>query len=104
MGIQGTSVQLELLGPLELRLQGRVVHAGGPKQRALLGYLALHINEFVQIPILINAVWGEDPSDGAVRSLRTYLSNLRRILGSGAEISSGSGSYRLSLPSSDTDV
>jgi len=104
MAIQGTSVQLDLLGPLELRRQGRVVHAGGPKQRALLAYLGLHINEFVQIPILINAVWGEDPFDGAVRSLRTYLSNLRKILGSDAEISSGSGSYRLSLRSTDTDV
>jgi predicted ATPase/DNA-binding SARP family transcriptional activator len=104
MASKGTSVQLELLGPLELRLQGQVVHAGGPKQRALLAYLALHVNEFVQTPILINAVWGDDPFDSAVRSLRTYVSNLRKILGSAAEISSRRGSYRLSLQSTDTDV
>ena len=101
---QGTAVQLNLLGPFEVRHRGRVVHAGGPKQRALLAYLALHIDEFVQTPILIDAVWGEDPFDGAVRSLRTYLSNLRKVLGSDAEISSARGSYRLSLQSTDTDV
>jgi predicted ATPase/DNA-binding SARP family transcriptional activator len=104
MASQGTSIQLDLLGPFELRRHGRVVHAGGPKQRALLAYLALHINEFVQTPALINAVWGDNPFDGAVRSLRTYLSNLRKLLGSEAEISSRRGSYRLSLQSTDTDV
>jgi predicted ATPase/DNA-binding SARP family transcriptional activator len=101
---QWAAIQFSLLGPFEVHHQGRVVHTGGPKQRALLAYLALHINEFVQISTLINAVWGEDPLDGAVRSLRTYLSNLRKILGPDVEISSGRGGYRMSLQVSDTDV
>jgi DNA-binding SARP family transcriptional activator len=36
-----------LLGPFEVRREGRRVELAGPKQRALLAMLALHANESV---------------------------------------------------------
>lgn len=98
------AVLLRFLGSLEVLVDGRVVHPGGPKQRALLCYLMLHAGEPIAIDSLVEAVWGEDAPDGAVRSLRTYVSNLRRLLGSSAELKAGQGTYRLDLRSVETDI
>ena len=98
------SVVLRFLGPLELVMNGHSVHPGGPKQRALLCYLALHAGEPASISFLVEAVWGADAPDGAIRSLRTYASNLRRILGSAADLRGERGTYRLDVRSLETDI
>ncbi len=97
-------IALRLLGPIEAAVGGRVVHMGGPKQRALLCYLTLHAGEPVSIGALIEAVWGVDAPDGAIRSLRTYVSSLRNLLGSGADLHGSQGTYRLDLRSAEIDV
>jgi DNA-binding SARP family transcriptional activator len=98
------AVLLRLLGPLEVVIDGRAVHPGGPKQRALLCYLVLHAGEPISVATLVEAVWGEDASGGAVRSLRTYASNLRRLLGPAADLKGERGAYRLDLLSIETDI
>lgn len=104
MATRETAIQFNLLGTFEVLIDGLAVRFGGPKQRALLAYLSLHADESVDIPTLIHAVWGDDPHDGAIRSLRTYLSNLRRIVEPDAEIVAERGTYTLSLRSAETDV
>jgi DNA-binding SARP family transcriptional activator len=98
------AVLLRLLGPLEVVIDGRAVHPGGPKQRALLCYLVLHAGEPISVATLVEAVWGEDASGGAVRSLRTYASNLRRLLGPAADLKGERGAYRLDLLSIESDI
>lgn len=83
---------------------GEVVDLGGPNQRALLAFLVLHDGEPTTIPTIVSAVWGDGAPDGAVRSLRTYVSNLRRLLGSTAEIRGEQGTYRLTMHSLETDI
>ncbi|MCH7669466.1 MAG: winged helix-turn-helix domain-containing protein [Acidobacteria bacterium] len=95
---------LRLLGPLELVLGGEWVDPGGPNQRALLAYLVLREGEPVAIQTIVDAIWGDNASEGSVRSLRTYVSNLRRLLGSTVEIRGGQGAYRLTLHSLKTDI
>lgn len=95
---------LRLLGPLELVVGGKRVDPGGPNQRALLAYLVLRDGEPVAIPTIVDAVWGDGAPEGAVRSLRTYVSNLRRLLGSAVEIRGEQGTYRLTLHSLETDI
>jgi len=95
---------LRLLGPLELVIGGRPVDPGGPKQRALLAYLVLRAGEPVTTGKLMEAVWGADPPEGAIRSLRTYVSNLRRLLGAAVEVKAEHGAYRLARGSLETDV
>jgi len=95
---------LRLLGPLELVLDGSPVAPGGQKQRALLAYLVLHDGEPVSIGSLVEAVWGHDAPDGAVRSLRTYVSNLRGLLGPSVDLKGEQGAYSLTLRSIETDV
>ena len=98
------AVLLRFLGPFELVIGGQTVHPGGPKQRALLCYLALHAGEPVSIPALVELVWGGDAPDGAIRSLRTYVSSLRRLLGFSAEFHGEQGTYRFDLGSITTDI
>lgn len=95
---------LRFLGPLEVVVDGQTVHPGGPKQRALLCCLVLHAGEPVSIPALVEAVWGDDAPDGAIRSLRTYVSSLRRVLGHAADLRGEQGTYRLDLRSIETDI
>ena len=99
-----TSNTLRLLGPLELVMDGSQVALGGLKQRSVLAYLVLRAGEPVSIDSLAEAVWGDDPPGGAVRSLRTYVSNLRGLLGSTADLKGEHGAYRVTLHSLDTDV
>jgi peptide/nickel transport system substrate-binding protein len=74
-------VEICVLGPLEVRVNGAAAALGGPKQRAVLAMLLLHGNEVVSRDRLVNGVWGERPPEAAQRSLDSYVSRLRAILG-----------------------
>ncbi len=99
-----STVVLRLLGPIEVVVDGAVIDCGGPKQRSLLAYLTLHAGEPVNLDTLVQTVWGDDAPDGAVRSLRTYISNLRRLLGAAVELRGERGTYRLDFESAETDI
>ena len=71
------AVEFAILGPIEVRRDGRSVELGGPKQRSLLACLLLHPNEVVPRDVLIEALWGETPPAGASRSLDSHVSRLR---------------------------
>jgi YVTN family beta-propeller protein len=70
-----------ILGPFEVRDSGRVVGLGGEKPRAVLAILLLHRNEVVSADRLIDDLWGESPPVSALRTLRAYVSRLRKALG-----------------------
>jgi YVTN family beta-propeller protein len=70
-----------ILGSFEVRMEGRLVGLGGEKPRALLAILVLHRNEVVSADRLIDDLWGESPPETALRTLRAYVSRLRKALG-----------------------
>ncbi len=71
-----------VLGPLQLVANGTSVPLGAPKQRAVLAMLVLNRNRAVSVDSLINAVWDQSPVPAARTSIHSYVSNLRRLLGS----------------------
>jgi DNA-binding SARP family transcriptional activator/tetratricopeptide (TPR) repeat protein len=73
-------LELRLLGPLEVRVDGRPVALPGRKARALLAALALH-GEPVSVERLIDDLWGEQPPQTARNSLHNAVSALRKTLG-----------------------
>src|SRR5712691_6254811 len=75
------TVEFLVLGPLEVRIDGRALPLGGPKQRALLALLLLNRNEAVSRDRLVDSLWGERAPESAQRSLDTYVSRLRTLLG-----------------------
>jgi DNA-binding SARP family transcriptional activator len=66
-------VEFWVLGPLEVRIDGRPLALGGPKQRALLALLLLNGNEVVSRDRLIDSLWGERAPEIVQRSLDTYV-------------------------------
>ena len=76
-------VEFGLLGPMEAWREGRPIHIGGPKRRALLAALLLQANRVVATDWLIQAVWGETPPVSATAQLHAMVSELRRNLASG---------------------
>jgi DNA-binding SARP family transcriptional activator/ABC-type transport system substrate-binding protein/streptogramin lyase len=74
-------VEFAVLGPVEVRIEGEAAPLGGPKQRALLALLLLNGNAVVSRDRLIDGLWGERPPSSAQRSLDTYVSRLRAVVG-----------------------
>jgi DNA-binding SARP family transcriptional activator/DNA-binding beta-propeller fold protein YncE len=70
-----------VLGPLELRLDGVARPLTGTRQRALLALLALHANEAVSSDRIADELWGERPPPAARASLRMGIAKLRALLG-----------------------
>jgi predicted ATPase/DNA-binding SARP family transcriptional activator len=73
-------MEFGILGPLEVRLDGRVLELGGSKPRALLALLALHANQPVSAERAAVALWGEDTSPRAVKTVQVYVARLRKAL------------------------
>jgi DNA-binding SARP family transcriptional activator len=74
-------VQFGVLGPVQVRHDGRELPLGGPKQRALLAIFLLHANEVVSRDRLLDGLWGERPPPSAAHTLDDYVSRLRKALG-----------------------
>lgn len=73
-------MRLHLLGPLELRVGGRLREVGQPRRRAVLAALATDAGRPVPVDTLIDRVWDADPPDGARSVLYAHISRLRRLL------------------------
>src|SRR5919107_4081268 len=98
-------MHLRLLGPVEARLDGRMLPLGPPKQRAVLAMLALKPGHFVSVDELAEGLWGEDLPASAGKMLQLYVSHLRRALdGDGAAIVTGGGGYALELDEDRIDA
>jgi predicted ATPase/DNA-binding SARP family transcriptional activator len=98
-------VEVRLLGPPGLVVDGAVVRLGARKERIVLVALALTAGRSVSESRLIEALWGEDPPPSATDSLRVYISRLRKSLhGTGITIESSAGGYELLLGPAGLDV
>jgi DNA-binding SARP family transcriptional activator len=77
-------VEYAVLGPLEVRSDGRSISIGRGKQRSLLAVLALDAGRVVPVERLIDELWGDAPPPTATTALQVYVSKLRKALGDGA--------------------
>ena len=102
-------LQFAVLGPLQLWADRALVPLGAPKQRAVLGMLVMNRNRAVSVDALIDAVWGASPVPAARTSIHSYVSNLRRLLGSGTRdpnrvLASVPPGYQLNVEDADCDL
>src|SRR4051794_20626299 len=82
MDTPSAGAEVGLLGPFEVRAQGKTVTLGGHRQRAALALLAIHANEVVSTDAMVDRLWSGDAPAGAVTTLQVYLSHLRRAIAS----------------------
>ncbi len=90
-----------MLGPLQLRADGRTVDVLGAQQRALLAVLVARRGRVVPADVLVDAMWGEDPPRTAAHTLHTHASRLRRA--QGVPLRAVDGGYRLELDDDGVD-
>ncbi|MET0490923.1 MAG: BTAD domain-containing putative transcriptional regulator, partial [Acidimicrobiales bacterium] len=97
------TLEVGVLGPIEARREGEELTLGGPQQRRLLGVLVAAAGQVVPVDRLVEAVWPDDPPDGARRSVLTYVSRLRLALGDGSLVTQDPG-YRLAVAGDGVDA
>ena len=79
-------MEFGILGPLEVRHDGRPVVLAGARQRALLAILLLHAGEVVSNDRLMDDLWGERTPAAGATALRVRVSQLRKALRGGDDL------------------
>jgi DNA-binding SARP family transcriptional activator/DNA-binding beta-propeller fold protein YncE len=75
------AIEIRLLGPLEVLIDGERVELGSPQQRTLLALLALHAGSAVRLTTIEDVLWEDEPPPSATKVVQTYVSRLRKVLG-----------------------
>lgn len=96
-------MEIDLLGPMRLRAGGRPVDVTTGKLRALLAVLALSAGRTVTIQQLVGALWSDDLPTNPRRSIQTYVTRLRALLGAELIDTAATG-YVLHADESAVDV
>ncbi|MGK2879393.1 MAG: AfsR/SARP family transcriptional regulator [Mycobacterium sp.] len=86
-------MDVRVLGPIEVYVDGADVTPTSPNQRTVLAVLCAHPDQHVRMDTLVDAVWDCDPPATAERTLRSYVSRLRAVIGPG--IVAGGGGFCL---------
>lgn len=91
--------RFSILGPLEVAVDGRPVHMGGPKVQTVLAALLLADQRVVTVDRLVDHVWGDDPPASARNLVQTAVWHLRQALlqagGDAGLIETAGPGYRL---------
>ncbi|MCP4245527.1 MAG: regulator, partial [bacterium] len=80
-GLYGGSVDLLVLGSVEVASDGERLPVGGPKQRSVLAQLVANAGHTVPIDRIVDDVYGEEADPGARRSVQTFISTFRHEFG-----------------------
>ena len=94
-----------LLGPVEVRVDGRAVPLPGARQRLVLTVLLVDVNRMVPAGRLIDELWETALPADPRGALRTQVSRLRRALGpAGGDLATVEGGYCLTVPRGQLDA
>lgn len=99
-----SSLEVRLLGPVQVVRAGREIAVGGPRQRAVLALLVLRAGQVVFAGQLVEEVWRGRPPPGAAKTLRSYVSRLRAVLEPEAGLTARGGGYVLGADSLMVDA
>src|SRR3954469_3794804 len=98
-------IEVRLLGPLEVRVGGRVVPIPSRRQGGLMGEPALHAPEVVSRDRLVEDLWATDVPATAVKALQVHVSQLRKLLGDSASaLVTRSPGYALDIEAEQVDA
>jgi predicted ATPase/DNA-binding SARP family transcriptional activator len=99
------TVDIRVLGPLEVVLDGDPVEVPGRRERAVLALLAVEVGRPVGVTRLSGLLWADEPPRTADKSLQTFVSRLRHVLGDvPGRLVRRERSYLLALPREATDL
>lgn len=73
-------MEFRILGPLQIRTDGRSAVPTAQQQRRLISLLLIHANHVVPVSSLMLELWGEYLSKSRLTTLHTYVVHLRKLL------------------------
>jgi DNA-binding SARP family transcriptional activator len=78
----GRGIDFRVLGPMEVEVAigAGVLDVGGPRLRALLAMLVAAAGRPVSVAALVEGLWGQHSPEDADRTVRTYMSRLRKAM------------------------
>jgi DNA-binding SARP family transcriptional activator/tetratricopeptide (TPR) repeat protein len=106
VALEGISLDLRLLGPLDLVADGRSLDIGGPRVRIVLAMLALNANRVTLTDQLIDAIWSTEPPSTARAQIQMCISVLRKLFdenGRGVTIRTRQPGYVLEIGEESLD-
>lgn len=96
-------MEVDVLGELEVRVDGEPVSIEASRERAVLEVLVLHAGDLVATDRLVDALWGEAAPATAAKSLQSHVSRLRSVLPDGVIVTELHG-YRLAVDRDEVDL
>ena len=97
-------MDFRVLGPLEVETERGPVDLRGDKRRGLMAYLVVHRGDLCRTDQLIEALWDGEAHAGAVGTVHTYVSQLRKVLDADTTILTRNGGYVLEAPAGSVDA
>ncbi|WP_433790587.1 AfsR/SARP family transcriptional regulator [Actinoplanes sp. CA-252034] len=104
-------IEVRVLGPLRVLVDGEPVALGGPRQRAVLAMLVAAHGRAVPVDRIVDELWGDGPPSSALATLQAYISRLRKLLeprraprAASTVLVSDPVGYALSLPAGAVDA
>ncbi|MGH9252552.1 MAG: AfsR/SARP family transcriptional regulator, partial [Acidimicrobiales bacterium] len=98
-------MEFRILGSFEVVGSAGVLDLRGAKRRGLLACLVVHAGQPMSTDRLVEELWGDAGSDGAARTVQTYVSQLRKMLhGEPASLGTTPGGYMLEVDLGDVDA
>ena len=87
-------MEVRLLGPPQVAVDGAEVMLTAAKVRALLAFLLVHRGQVVSMDRIAGALWDGEPPASAANLVHGYVRDLRRAVGP-AMVLTVPGGYRL---------
>src|SRR2546423_5030799 len=110
----GVEMQVKVLGPLDVTVNGRSITPTASKARQTLAMLALHAGQLVTVPTLMEELWGAALPRKPLQSVQTYILILRRMIddaqadgrsgGAKSVLTTAHGGYLLAISPHDLDI
>jgi DNA-binding SARP family transcriptional activator len=98
-------MEFRILGSFEVIGTAGVLDLRGAKRRGLLACLVVHAGQPLSTDRLVEELWGNQGSDGAARTVQTYVSQLRKLLhAETASLQTRPGGYALEVNPGDVDA
>ena len=100
-------IRFEVLGPLQVSIDGRSTAVGPPQQQTLLALLLTSPNRAITTDRIVEEMWSRDPPPSARHLVHVYVSRLRELLGEGeheTRIVRGGSGYAISAHPEEIDA
>jgi predicted ATPase/DNA-binding SARP family transcriptional activator len=98
-------MEFRILGSFEVVGTSGPIDLRGAKRRGLLACLVVHAGQAMGTDRLVEELWGERGAEGAGRTVQTYVSQLRKLLGGeSARLETHPGGYVLDVGPADVDA